>query len=221
VARAPKKRVLDAVRILLGEKEKLGDASVTTIAERYKDPFFVLASCLLSLRTKDDVTRAASGRLFARARTPREILDIPLPELEELIFPVGFYRTKAKNLHRVSEILIQEHRAKVPNTLEELLALPGVGPKTANLVLSKGFNIPAICVDTHVHRISNRLGWVETKTPEATCDALKKLLPKERWIEINDLLVPFGQSVCTPISPFCSRCPLAQLCPRRGVQKSR
>lgn len=221
MARAPKEAVLDAVKRLLREKEVLGDASVTTIAERYRDPFLVLTSCLLSLRTKDEVTREASKRLFSRAKTPRELLEIPLDELEELIFPVGFFRNKAKNLHRVSKMLIENHDGEVPSTLGELLALPGVGPKTANLVLAKGYGIPAICVDTHVHRISNRLGWVETKTPEATCEGLKEILPRDKWIEINDLLVPFGQRVCTPISPFCSLCPLASLCPRRGVQKSR
>ncbi len=214
-------RVKQIVEILLSAKDKWGDASVTKISEEYKTPFHVLVSCVLSLRTKDEVTSEASARLFEKANTPKELLKIARPELERLIYPVGFYRTKAKNLHSICELLIEKFSGKVPADFDLLMSLPGVGRKTANLVLAKGFGIPAICVDTHVHRISNRLGWIDTKTPEQTEMELKKLLPKEYWIEINDLLVPFGQKICQPVSPWCSRCDVGDLCEKRGITRSR
>ncbi|HDM79476.1 MAG TPA: endonuclease III [Deltaproteobacteria bacterium] len=214
-------KVLEIVRILLNCRNKWGDAFVTKISEEYKSPFHVLVSCVLSLRTKDEVTSAASARLFARANSPEELLSVPVTELECLIYPVGFYKTKAKNLHRICEQLLERFDGKVPADFDLLVSLPGVGRKTANLVLSKGFGVPAICVDTHVHRISNRLGWISTKTPEQTEKELKKLLPREYWIEINDLLVPFGQKVCQPISPWCSKCDVEKLCAKYGVGRSR
>ena len=214
-------KVLDVVNILLCAKDKWGDASVTKISEEYKSPFHVLVSCVLSLRTKDDVTSEASKRLFEKANTPRELLAIPTSELAKIIYPVGFYRTKAKNLRLICKKLIEKYKEKVPASFDLLMALPGVGRKTANLVLSKGFEIPAICVDTHVHRISNRLGWVKTKTPEQTEKELKRILPKNRWIEINDLLVPFGQKICQPISPWCSKCDVEELCAKNGVSRRR
>ncbi len=214
-------KVLDVVNILLCAKDKWGDASVTKISEEYKSPFHVLVSCVLSLRTKDDVTSEASKRLFEKANTPRELLAIPTSELAKIIYPVGFYRTKAKNLRLICKELIEKYKEKVPASFDLLMALPGVGRKTANLVLSKGFEIPAICVDTHVHRISNRLGWVKTKTPEQTEKELKRILPKNRWIEINDLLVPFGQKICQPISPWCSKCDVEELCAKNGVSRRR
>ncbi len=214
-------QISKTISILLNSRSKWGDASVTKISEEYKTPFHVLVSCVLSLRTKDAVTSEASSKLFARAGSPEELLKIPGRELERLIYPVGFYRTKAKNLRAICSILLENFDGNVPCEFDLLMSLPGVGRKTANLVLAKGFGIPAICVDTHVHRIANRLGWIETRNPEQTESELKKLLPKQLWIEINDLLVPFGQKICQPVSPWCSRCDVEELCERRGVEKSR
>jgi endonuclease-3 len=196
-------------------------ASAHIVGEYGRDPFLVLISCLLSLRTKDTVSLPASQRLFHVARTPTSLLALPLEKIEQIIFPVGFYRVKARTLHTVSATLLTEFDGKVPATEAELLSIKGVGRKTMALVLGEGFNIPAICVDVHVHRISNRLGLVQTATPEETEHALKKLLPPEYWIEYNYLIVMWGQNICVPISPFCSRCPLAPVCPRVGVTRSR
>lgn len=195
--------------------------AVTQVGKNTRDPFQVLISCLLSLRTKDQVTHQASARLFARARTPRQLLALPVAAIRKLIYPVGFYRTKAKRIHEICRHLIGRFRGKVPQTLEELLTLPGVGRKTANLVVTVGFGKLGICVDTHVHRISNRLGYVQTKTPEQTEFALRKKLPKRYWMEYNDLLVSFGQTLCQPVSPWCSRCPITRYCPKIGVIYSR
>ena len=197
------------------------DPAVTQVAEKTRDPYRVLISCVISLRTKDDVTAAATERLFSRADTPEKMRRLPLQEIEALIFPAGFYRNKARHIRQISEILQEKYAGRVPDTLEDLLALPGVGRKTANLVLSVGFGKPAICVDTHVHRIANRMGWVSTKTPEQTEMSLREKLPRPFWIEINDLLVTFGQNVCKPISPLCSKCPVTAYCRRIGVDRSR
>jgi endonuclease-3 len=194
---------------------------VTFISTRGATPFEVLVSTLLSLRTKDEVTAGAALRLFAKARTPQEILELGEAEISRLIYPVGFYPTKAKRLLQISQIILDEHGGKVPNDLDELLKLPGVGRKTANLVLVEGFKKEAICVDTHVHRISNRLGYVRTRTPEQTEFALRSKLPRQYWTRYNELLVAFGQVICRPLSPFCSKCPVSSLCPRIGVQRSR
>ncbi len=195
--------------------------AVTQVGRRSHDPFQILISCLLSLRTKDEVTHAASQRLFARARTPQQLLSLPLAKIRKLIYPVGFYRTKAKRIHQICRHLLGRFQGKVPNTLEELLTLPGVGRKTANLVVTVAFRKLGICVDTHVHRISNRFGFVRTKSPEETEMALRKKLPKRYWIEYNDLLVAFGQTICRPISPWCSRCPVEAWCPKKGVTSRR
>ncbi len=194
---------------------------VTEIARLRRDPFCVLISTILSLRTKDEVTRAASERLFALADTPEGLLGLDLVTLERCIFPVGFYRNKAKTIHAVCHDLIEFHGGRVPADLDELLRLPGVGRKTANLVRTLGYGLPGICVDTHVHRIMNRLGYVRTRTPEETEFALRDKLPAEYWIEINDLLVTFGQNMCKPISPLCSRCPIHDQCQRVGVTTHR
>jgi endonuclease III len=183
--------------------------------------FKVLVSTLLSLRTKDTVTEPASHRLFERAQTPQDMLKLSPAEIEKLIYPVGFYRTKAKNVLEVSRQLVERFGGKVPDDMDALLSLPGVGRKTANLVLTVGHQKHGICVDTHVHRISNRWGLVRTLTPEETEMALRKDLPKRYWIEYNDLLVAFGQNLCVPISPFCSRCKLAPYCPKKGVARAR
>jgi endonuclease-3 len=195
----------------------------TTLAEveRRRDPFRLLVACVISLRTKDEVTAQASARLFAVAATPETLARLQETRIAKLIFPTGFYNTKAKQIREISRRIARDHGGRVPGDREALLALPGVGRKTANLVLGLGFDIPAICVDTHVHRISNRLALVRTKNPEETEHALEKVLPRRLWIEINDLLVTFGQNVCQPVSPWCSRCPLAGRCPRVGVGRHR
>ena len=195
--------------------------AVTQVGRRSRDPFQILISCLLSLRTKDNVTAQASARLFSRARTPQQLLSLPTATIERLIYPVGFYRTKARRIHQICQHLLGRFLGKVPDEIEDLLTLPGVGRKTANLVRTVGFHKLGICVDTHVHRISNRLGYVRTKTPEQTEMALREKLPRRYWIRYNDLLVSFGQAICGPISPFCSRCPVERYCAKVGVTYSR
>jgi endonuclease-3 len=190
-------------------------------AETGRDPFRILIGCLLSLRTKDETTGPASARLFALALTPAGILALPLRDIERAIYPVGFYRTKARVLHRVCADLIARFDGRVPADLDALLTLHGVGRKTANLVVTFGFGLPGICVDTHVHRITNRLGFVRTPTPDATEMALRKRLPPRHWIGLNDLLVAFGQNCCHPTSPHCSTCPVRAACARVGVRRSR
>ncbi len=194
---------------------------ITFIANRGATPFEVLVSTLLSLRTKDEVTSEAAKRLFERATKPRELLELGEQKTAKLIYPVGFYPTKAKRLMEISRIILEDHGGQVPDTIEVLLELPGVGRKTANLVLVEGFKKDAICVDTHVHRISNRIGYVKTKTPDQTEMALRKKLPRRHWVCYNELLVAFGQVICRPISPFCTRCPVEEMCPRIGVDKHR
>jgi len=202
-------------------QERRGLPSVSLIASRNNDPFHVLISTLISLRTKDEVTLAASDRLFALADTPRAMLALSPQTIEQAIYPAGFYRVKAKNILEVSRLLIENHNGLVPCEREQLLALPGVGVKTANLTLNLGFAIEAICVDTHVHRISNRLGWITTRTPEESEKALERIMPRPHWIPLNELLVTFGQQVCKPVSPLCSRCFCRTECPRVGVTHSR
>ena len=211
----------EIVRRLREHLEGSHEPSVSTVAADFQDPFRTLISTVISLRTKDEVTTEASVRLFSRAATPRDLAAVPAEEIARLIYPAGFYNTKARSIREIAHTISHEFGGSVPQTREELLALPGVGRKTANLVLGLGFGIPAICVDTHVHRIPNRLGLVETNTPEQTEQALEESLPYEYWIEINGLLVRFGQQVCTPVSPWCSRCPVSHLCPRMGVERSR
>lgn len=185
------------------------------------DPFRVLIACLLSLRTKDEVTEPAARKLLARASTPQQLLSIPTAKIARLIYPVGFYRTKSRRIHQICQHLIGRFRGKVPDTMEELLTLPGVGRKTANLVLTLGFGKPGICVDIHVHRISNRLGYVRTRNPYETEMALRKKLPARYWLEYNTVLVSFGQKICRPVSPWCSLCPVKPYCARVGVTRSR
>jgi endonuclease-3 len=181
----------------------------------------VLISCIISLRTKDEVTAQASARLFERADTPLAMQGLSVDEIAGLIYPAGFYRNKAGQIREIARRLVAEFDGRVPDEIEELLGFKGVGRKTANLVLTLGFCKQGICVDTHVHRICNRWGYVTTRTPDETEMALRKKLPPEYWIEINDLLVAFGQNHCLPVSPLCSTCRLALLCPRIGVTKSR
>ena len=192
------------------------------VVGRYRhDPFTTLISCLLSLRTKDATTAAASARLFRLARTPSALRRLPLATIRRAIYPVGFYKTKARTLHAVCATLLTRYSGRVPGDLDELLTIKGVGRKTANLVVTLAFRQDGICVDTHVHRISNRWGYVATNTPEQTEMALRRRLPRNHWQTYNDLLVTFGQHLCLPTSPWCSRCPLARRCPRRGITRSR
>lgn len=195
--------------------------AVTIVSQREGNPFKVLISCILSLRTQDRTTGAASERLFALADTPEKMMVLPCDTIEKAIYPVGFYRTKAAHILEICRILDTEYGGNVPDEIDELLKLKGVGRKTANLVVTLGYGKPGICVDTHVHRICNRWGYVGTRTPEETEFALREKLPKEYWIVINDLLVTFGQNQCSPLSPKCSTCRLAHLCDRVGVGKSR
>jgi endonuclease-3 len=195
---------------------------VTRIAQQErKDPFLILVGTLLSLRTKDELTEKVMERLVKRARTPEELLMIPLGELQKLIYPVGFYRNKSKVLTNVSRIITDTYQGIVPDSIDELLTIKGIGRKTANLVVTEAYGKPGICVDTHVHRISNRIGAVSTKNPHQTEEALRKILPKQYWIIYNALLVTFGKRICTPLSPRCSQCPIARLCAQRGVAKHR
>jgi endonuclease-3 len=214
-------QIARVIGLLKTAMRDLPDPSVTLVGKKFKSPFLVLISCLLSLRTRDETTLPACERLFARAETPQEMLKIPVAEIRKLIYPVGFYKTKALRIHGICKDLMERFASRVPDDLDLLLSLKGVGRKTANLVLTEGFGKPAICVDTHVHRISNRLGYVSTRNPEQTEFALRKKLPHQYWIEYNAMLVTWGQNVCKPISPLCTQCPVLGLCHRRGVGISR
>ncbi len=194
---------------------------VSHLAESERDPFVILISTLLSLRTKDEVTEVATERLFALAQTPEEMLKVPQAKIAKAIYPVGFYRVKAKTIHHTCRELIDRFGSKVPDNLDDLLSIKGVGRKTANLVITLAYGMDGICVDTHVHRISNRLGYVVTKTPDETEFALRAKLPRRHWIIYNTLLVFFGRKTCKPVSPLCSICPISQYCDRVGVIVSR
>ena len=217
-ARALLSRAVPIVREAVRGHE---DPSVTKIAKRSRSPFRVLVGTVISARTKDEVTGAASERLFAEAADPVSLAALPESRIGQLIYPAGFYRTKARAIRALARMLVDEYGGDVPRTIEELVRLPGVGRKTANLVLTQGFKLPGICVDTHVHRVSNRLGAVRTRNPAETEYALRRALPRRHWIEINDLLVMFGKAVCAPVSPRCSICGLAAFCGRVGVTRSR
>lgn len=212
-------KVLD---ILQKEFPKWNAPVVSLMAKRdHRTPFQILISTIISLRTKDQVTAQASERLFKIAKTPEDILKLSEEEIQKAIYPAGFYKNKAKTIKEIARIIVEKYNGKVPDTLEELLKLPGVGRKTANLVLALSFGKPAICVDIHVHRITNRLGFVKTKNPEETEKQLMKKVPVEYWNRINDLLVAFGQTICKPVSPLCSKCPVEKYCEKVGVEKHR
>jgi endonuclease-3 len=210
-----------AIRILRREVRHWQEPVVGVVAKESRDPFRILIAFVLSLRTKDRTTAEASRRLFALASDPSSMLRLRLPTIQKAIYPVGFYRTKSRQIHAICRRLLEVYGARVPDSIEELLTLPGVGRKTANLTVTIGYGKPGICVDIHVHRISNRWGYVRTKTPEHTEQALCRKLPARYWIIYNDLLVPFGQNVCQPVSPYCSRCKLIKYCDRVGVTRSR
>jgi len=214
-------KINDIVKILKKELD-LGEVPIVShLAQSERDPFVILISTLLSLRTKDEVTAEATGRLFALASTPEAMLKIPQAKIAKVIFPVGFYRNKAKTIHHTCRELIDRFGSKVPDNLDDLLSIKGVGRKTANLVVTLAYGKDGICVDTHVHRISNRLGYVATKSPDETEMALRDKLPRKHWIIYNTLLVAFGRKTCKPVSPLCSTCPLSRYCDRVGVTISR
>jgi endonuclease-3 len=210
-----------ALKVLRREAAGWNAPILTLIAAQEDDPFKTLIGCILSLRTKDQTTAVAAARLFALADNPQALLAIDIAELERAIYPVGFYRTKTRVIRDICRDLIDGFGGRVPDSIDALLALNGVGRKTANLVVTQAFRKPGICVDTHVHRISNRWGLVRTKTPDETEAALRRVLPRRYWIEFNGLLVAFGQTICQPVSPLCSQCPIERRCPRIGVARSR
>src|SRR5271156_4038681 len=224
---AARRAALDArgvsrvLRVLRREAPAWNAPIVSFIAVQHRDPFRTLISCILSLRTKDATTAAASTRLFARSHTPDAMLALTPKTVERLIYPVGFYRTKARVIRGICTDLIEKFAGAVPDNIDDLLTLNGVGRKTANLVVTEAYRKPGICVDTHVHRISNRWGFVRTATPDKTEIALRAALPRRHWLEYNGILVAFGQTICNPTSPWCSRCKIARLCPRIGVSHSR
>jgi endonuclease III len=215
-----KKDVAQVFRILRQEITEWHEPIVGRVA-RENNPYKVLVSTMLSLRTKDSTTDEAFQRLLSLADNPWKMVTIRPDIIEKAIYPVGFYHTKAMNIIEASRLLNDNYNGCVPDNLDELLNLPGVGRKTANLVLILGFDKMGICVDTHVHRITNRWGYVKTKSPDETEMALREKLPRRHWKEINNLLVPYGQNLCMPVSPFCSRCRLTGFCERNGVNKSR
>lgn len=209
------------VMILRKEVRALRNPSVSEVALDFKDPFCVLISCILSLRTKDNVTRKAAERLFKLADSPRGMLKLSLPKIQKAIYPVGFYRVKSKNIKNICKDLIVRFKGKVPDDMDELLSLKGAGRKTANLVLTEGFGKLGICVDTHVHRISNRFGYITTKNPFETEMALRNKLPKKYWLEYNNLLVRWGQNICKPIGPLCGICKIERFCSKVNVKRKK
>ncbi len=212
-----KSKLVHILEILKSQYKNWNAPVVTMITNTTHDPFKILISTLLSLRTKDATTKKASLQLFERASTPEEILKLSTEQIEKLIYPVGFYHRKARQMIEISRMILKKYHGRVPDELDELLKLPGVGRKTANLVITLGFNKPGICVDTHVHRISNRMGIVKTKTPFETEMRLREILPVKWWIIYNDMLVSLGQTICRPRNPMCNICPVSLYCEKVGV----
>lgn len=215
-------RTIDKVMGTLRKESVSWNAPVVTqMATLSRDPYQVLIACLLSLRTKDETTGPAARRLFALADTPEKMLTLTKAQIEKAIYPVGFYKTKSQTILYISQEILDKYNGRVPDEIDELLTFKGVGRKTANLVVTLGYQKPGICVDTHVHRITNRWGYVETRDPEETEMALRGKLPLQYWIAINDLLVAMGQTICHPTSPKCSLCPIEKYCEKVGVERSR
>ena len=204
------KRVGNVVKLLEDAKQPQSD--FVKLMDSFRDPYLVLIACILSLRTNDRTTYPATLRMLELAKTPQEMMWVNVEDLEKAIYPVGFYKNKAGQIIELSRLIVEKYDGKVPNSIDELCTFRGVGRKTANLVMTLGFGEPAICVDVHVHRIFNRLGYIKTKTPEETEFALRENLPLEYWIPINTLLVTHGQNVCKPIKPMCEVCPVAEYC---------
>ena len=207
-----KSEISFVIKTLKKHRNEFVTPALTEISERSNDPFKVLISCILSLRTRDEITARISESLYKVADNPKGIANLPLRKLATIIRPVNYYKTKAKRIKAISKLIVEKYGGKVPNDMDVLLTFKGVGRKTANIVLVYGFNKPGLPIDTHCHRIPNRLGWVETKTPEKTEEALRAMLPKRYWIDFNDLFVQFGQNICTPRSPKCGICPLTKYC---------
>lgn len=216
-----KKTDIPAVFRILKRSFEQNRAPIVDLVAHTNTPFHVLVATILSTRTKDDCTASVCERLFKVVGSPDDLRRLSLAQMERLIFPIGFYKTKARHLKLLPEALDAKYNGRIPKTLEELVQLPGVGRKVGNLVLAQGFGKPAICVDVHVHRISNRLGLIKTRNPYETEKALEQILPRNYWREWNSILVSFGQRVCAPISPKCSLCPLTGYCKRIGVSTSR
>ena len=214
------KNIARIMQILEKDFYKKGKTTLNRMRTK-PDAFKVLIACLLSLRTQDKNTEIVSGRLFAVADTPEQIVKLSTSRLEKLIFSSGHYKKKTRVLKHVSRVLIDEFDSKVPDDKEKLLSIKGIGPKTVNIVLASAFGQVVLPIDTHCHRIPNRLGWVKTKTPEQTEKALEKVLPKKYWNEFNGMFVQFGKEICQPISPWCSKCPIFKYCPKIGVKRSR
>ncbi len=214
--------IAEVIRRLEAEYPKWREPIISQLAgQRRKDPFLVLIGTVLSLRTRDETTAGAIDRLWGLANNPNDMVELNAEAIAQAIYPVGFYNNKSRAIIEICRQLLDRWDGRVPDDLDLLLTLPGVGRKTANLVLAIGYGKEAICVDTHVHRISNRFGYVKTKSPDATEMALRQRLPREYWIRYNDLLVAFGQQLCGPLSPRCSTCPIEDLCPRIGVERHR
>lgn len=211
----------DNIKIMEILKKEYKNRLTTLEDSSFKDPFQILISCILSLRTRDKTTDEASKRLFSIVKRPEDVLKLTREEIEKIIHPVGFYRKKADTIYEISLQLVEEYNSSVPDTIDELLKFKGVGRKTANIVITHAYHKPGIAVDTHVHRISNRLGLVSTKNPDETEFALRNVIPKEYWISLNSLFVVHGQTICTPLSPKCSKCIIKEYCKRVNVKRSR
>ncbi len=212
----------EVISILEDETSRWNDTALTLVAEQTRrDPFRILIGTVLSIRTKDETTAVACERLFKLADNPETMLTLPEKTVDSTIYPVGFHTTKARNILEICRILVGDFNSNVPDDIDTLVTLPGVGRKTANLVVTIGYGKPGICVDVHVHRISNRWGYIDTRNPDKSEFALREKLPSEYWIRYNDLLVMYGQNLCKPVSPFCSRCRLSSFCDRIDVGKHR
>lgn len=203
-------KIDEIVKIL--NSANMPQSDFVKLMENFKNPYLVLIACILSLRTNDKTTYPATLRMLKLAKTPEEMAEVNVEDLAKAIYPVGFYANKAKQIVQLSKEIVENYNSQIPEEIEELIKFNGVGRKTANLVLAKGFNKPAICVDVHVHRIFNRLGYVKTKNPEETEFALREKLPKKYWIDINTLIVTFGQNICKPQKPLCEKCPISKYC---------
>ncbi len=221
--RISRAKIVGAIEIL--KKFQKGTRKTTLNREAKENktysPYQTLISCILSLQAKDEVTEVISESLFKVAKTPEQMLKIPKKRLEKIIFSSGYYRVKARTIRHISSELIKRFNSKVPQTREELMSMKGIGPKTANIVLAFSFNKPVIPVDTHVNRIPNRIGWIKTKNPEQSEIALMEIIPKKYWADFNGIFVLFGKTICLPVSPKCSSCPIRKCCKRIGVIHSR
>ncbi len=214
------KKNINKIMGILSKKYNITKTTLNNMREK-PDAFKILVSCLISLRTRDENTAKISEKLFNVAKTPEGIIKLPTKKLEKLIFSSGYYKNKAKTIKHVSKEILKKFNGRVPDTREELLSIKGIGPKTANIVLAFAYGKNVIPVDVNVHRIVNRLGWVETKTAEKTEIKIHKIMPKKFWSETNSILIQFGREICLPVSPWCSKCPIKKYCPRIGIKKSR